>query len=99
MLYSLAATAGRDARNQVYNIAVGDRTSLNELYETLRDTLSFMGVDFGQSPHYGGFRNGDVMHSQADISKARELLGYTPTHNINDGLKVATEWYVSRLGV
>jgi len=95
----LAATADNpEAANQVYNVAVGERTTLNDLFCAIRDALS---VRFPQlrdlKPVYRDFRPGDVRHSQADISKARDLLGYAPTHRIADGLKEAIDWYVADL--
>ncbi len=81
--------------NQVYNVAVGDRTTLNQLYEQIRLNL-LPGYPHLQDakPVYRDFRAGDVRHSLADISKAATLLGYQPTHRIGEGLKVAMEWYV-----
>jgi UDP-N-acetylglucosamine 4-epimerase len=79
------------ALNQVYNIAVGENTSLNRLLEILRMLLR---ADF--QPIYRPFRAGDVRHSLADISLARELLGYAPTHTLASGLKEALPWYVKR---
>jgi UDP-N-acetylglucosamine 4-epimerase len=79
------------ALNQVYNIAVGENTSLNRLLEILRTLLQ---VDF--QPLYRPFRAGDVRHSLADISHARERLGYAPTHTLASGLKEALPWYVKR---
>jgi UDP-N-acetylglucosamine 4-epimerase len=90
----LAATASEEARNQVYNVAVGDRTSLNELFDSLICELFHLKWDYGQSPSYGEFRAGDVRHSQADISKIREHLGYQPTHDIRAGLAAALPWYL-----
>ena len=82
----------------MYNVAVGNRTTLNQLYESIRDILS---KDFPNlsdvKPIYRDFRPGDVKHSQADISKARELLGYEPTHPIQAGLEEAMSWYVDDL--
>ena len=94
----LAATgADPEAVNQAYNVALNDRTSLNELFELLRCRLA-PGyphlADF--APEYQGFRAGDVMHSQADIAKAERLLGYRPTHTIGEGLDVALSWYKGR---
>lgn len=81
--------------NQVYNVAVGDRTTLNQLYEQLHlNLLSNYPHLKGAKPVYRDFRTGDVRHSLADISKAATLLGYQPTHHIDDGLKVAMGWYV-----
>ena len=84
--------------NQVYNVAVGDRTTLNQLYEQLQINLlpSYPHLK-GVQPVYRDFRAGDVRHSLADISKAATLLGYQPTHRIGEGLKVAMDWYVQHL--
>jgi UDP-N-acetylglucosamine/UDP-N-acetylgalactosamine 4-epimerase len=72
--------------NQVYNVAVGERTTLNGLFSLLRDHLAVHGVAPDTQPHHPDFRAGDVRHSLADVSKARELLGYHPTHGLLDGL-------------
>jgi UDP-N-acetylglucosamine 4-epimerase len=87
-------TANPEAVNQVYNVAVGDRTTLNILFALLRDNLVSHGVNAGIQPVYRDFRAGDVRHSQADIGKARHLLGYAPTHNIGQGVQAALGWYV-----
>ena len=95
----LAATAEHpDAANQVYNVAVGDRTTLNELFEAIRSILEprFPHLK-GFKPSYRDFRAGDVRHSLADISKATELLGYVPSHSIGEGLIEAMDWYVQNL--
>lgn len=92
----LAATAiDPDARNQVYNVAVGDRTTLNQLFNTLRDELSPHGVAADVEPRYRDFRSGDVRHSQADIGKAARLLGYAPTHRFAEGVAEAIPWHVA----
>ncbi|MCK0152848.1 NAD-dependent epimerase/dehydratase family protein [Alcanivorax sp. S6407] len=93
----LAATAQADAKNQVYNVALGDRTTLNTLFDALKTALSECGVSYDQSPSYRDFRAGDVRHSQADISKAKELLGYEPAFRIYDGIGKAMPWYVQAL--
>jgi UDP-N-acetylglucosamine 4-epimerase len=80
--------------NQVYNVAVGDRTTLNDLFFQLRDNLKDHGVGETVQPVYRDFRAGDVRHSQADITKARQLLGYTPTHPIQRGIAQAMPWYI-----
>lgn len=86
------------AANQVYNAAVGDRTTLNQLYEQLRLKLQPLYPHLQDAaPVHRDFRAGDVRHSLADIGKAAALLGYQPTHRIADGLKEAMEWYVRRL--
>lgn len=90
----LAALADRsDSIGQVFNVAVGDRTSLNELFDLLASKLSKFGYT-AKRPEYRDFRPGDVKHSLANIDKARGLLGYEPEYNINQGLSEATEWYV-----
>src|SRR5580692_4974148 len=96
----LAATAtDPDAINQVYNVAVGQRTSLNELFEHLRAMLAPRFAHLAaSSPLYRDFRTGDVRHSLADISKAQRSLGYEPTHTVKDGLSEAMEWYLRHLG-
>jgi UDP-N-acetylglucosamine/UDP-N-acetylgalactosamine 4-epimerase len=96
----LAATSTHaDAANQVYNVAVGDRTTLNQLFEAIRSLLASKFphlADF--KPVYRDFRAGDVRHSLADISKAQTRLGYAPTHRIGEGLAEAMDWYVNDLG-
>lgn len=95
----LAATSENpEAVNQIYNVAVGDRTTLNQLYEQLSLNLlpSYPHLQ-GVKPIYRDFRGGDVRHSLADISKAVTRLGYQPTHRIGDGLEVAMQWYVQHL--
>lgn len=93
-----ALTTDPQAVNQVYNVALGDRTSLNALYGMMRTLLQdrFAHVA-AHEPTYGDFRGGDVRHSQADISKARTLLGYVPSHRIDAGLAQAMDWYVANL--
>jgi UDP-N-acetylglucosamine 4-epimerase len=93
----LAATASSEGVNQVYNVAVNARTSLNALFGQLASTLGKHQIQYGKSPVYKDFRAGDVRHSQADISKAQRLLGYAPTHTILQGLEVAMPWYVKFL--
>ena len=91
----LAAMASEEARDEVYNVAVGDRTSLNELFDSLACEMACLKRKYDRSPDYGEFRPGDVRHSQADISKIREYLGFQPTHDIRAGLAAALPWYVN----
>lgn len=90
-----ATTENIDATNQVYNVAVGDRTALNELFWHLHENLllGFAHLQ-GFEPTYRDFRAGDVQHSLADINKAKKLLKYEPTHTINSGLAIAMNWYL-----
>lgn len=89
----LAAMAGAEAENTVFNVAVGDRTTLNQLFEGIRTALAELQVPVEAGPVYRDFRPGDVRHSQADISRARQLIGYRPTHTITQGLAAAMPWY------
>ncbi len=93
-----ATTTNKDAINEVYNVAVNERTTLNQLFNMQRELLvkRFPHLQNYQ-PTYQDFRVGDVRHSQADISKAQSLLGYAPSHRINDGLRTAMDWYVKDL--
>lgn len=95
----LAALADKpEALNQVYNVALNARTSLNELYQMLRAQLAEQFPRLHEhQPRYGDFRAGDVRHSQADIGKAERLLGYVPTHDLARGLKQTIRWYVNQL--
>ena len=89
-----ATTSAEGATGQVYNIAVGGRISLNHLFATLKELLIERHPTLAiAEPLYGEFRPGDVRHSQADISKARRLLGYHPTYDTRAGLREALPWY------
>ncbi len=90
-----AMTQDAEALDQVYNVAVGERTSLNDLYEAIRAPLVTDYPHLSESrPKHGPFRPGDVRHSLADISKANRLLSYVPTHRIHEGLAFSMPWYV-----
>ncbi|WP_295583249.1 NAD-dependent epimerase/dehydratase family protein [uncultured Lamprocystis sp.] len=91
----LAATATTpQAANQVYNVAVGERTTLNDLYALIhRHLLPRYPHLQGAQPSYRDFRPGDVRHSLADITKAATRLGYAPTHRLGEGLEIAIPWY------
>lgn len=93
-----ATTTNADAKNQIYNVAVGDRTTLNELFSAIQLALQANGINHSKAPVYREFRAGDVRHSQADISKLKNLLGYTPEFVIKDGIAKAMPWYVKFLG-
>ena len=94
----LAATTERPgAGGEVYNVAVGGRTTLNQLYREIRRLVAAQHPDAAaMEPLYGDFRAGDVRHSQADISKAGRLLGYAPTHDVAQGLALTGEWFMHR---
>ena len=94
----LAATTQSDeAKNQVYNVAVGDRTTLNELYRAIQAALATNDVNFERDPVYREFRAGDVRHSQASIAKIEQHLGYAPQFKIAEGIQLAMRWYVNNL--
>ena len=95
----LAATAGDpDAVDQVYNVAVGEGSTLNELFETIRSLLEPRFPHLRDlRPAYREFRAGDLRLSRADIGKARRLLGYRPVRTVNEGLARALDWYVAKL--
>ncbi|WP_180066606.1 NAD-dependent epimerase/dehydratase family protein [Acinetobacter sp. YH12129] len=94
----LAATTQSDeAKNQVYNVAVGDRTTLNELYRAIQAALATNDVNFERDPVYREFRAGDVRHSQASIAKIEQHLGYAPQYKIAEGIQLAMRWYVNNL--
>ena len=93
----LAATVdSKESINQIYNIAVGDNTTLNQLFTAIKKNLENKGIDRSLlEPVYREFRAGDIRHSQADISKAKRLLGYSPSHTFNRGITKAIDWYLT----
>jgi UDP-N-acetylglucosamine 4-epimerase len=95
-----ATTDNPQALDQVYNVAVSDRTNLNQLFDMIRVLLEPRFPHLKNfKPSYRDFRAGDVRHSLADIAKAQRLLGYAPTHRIGEGLKEAMDWYVRDITV
>ncbi len=94
----LAAMAPVAAGSAVYNVAVNDATTLNQLFARLKTILSGHGVTAIMEPLYTPFRAGDVHHSQADVSKAMRELGYAPAYRIDAGLAAAVPWYREHLG-
>ena len=92
----LAAVAGGDsAAGEVYNVASGRETTLNELHEILRSAVSEKLNLPAKPPRYEAFRQGDIRHSVADVSKINRNLGYVPFRNIGDGIEEALPWYVA----
>lgn len=82
--------------SEVFNVALGDRTTLNELFAAIAKSLADNGIDYQKTAQYGDFRAGDVRHSQADISKAQRMLGYAPQYRIREGLSLAMPWYIQQ---
>lgn len=94
----LAADARKDPRARVYNVAVGDTTTLNQLFDHLKEIMNANGIAVTQDPAYIGFRNGDVRHSQASVQKAVQELGYSPAYRVRAGLEATVPWYIERSG-
>nr|WP_321464941.1 NAD-dependent epimerase/dehydratase family protein [uncultured Desulfobulbus sp.] len=93
----LAATADDDAADNVYNVAFGERTTLNELYRLIQERVAAQYPAVAQAnPVYREFRAGDVRHSLANIGKAHQLIGYHPGFSVRDGLDKAAQWYIER---
>jgi len=93
----LSAVAPAASTDTAYNVAYGERTTLTDLFAMLRDGLAPKHpVVAGAAPVYADFRKGDVRHSLADIAKARELLGYAPTHDVERGIGEALAWYAAQ---
>ena len=93
-----ATTQNEEAKNQVYNVAVGGRTTLNDLFNGIKAALNENGVIYTKEPIYREFRAGDVRHSQASIEKIKNLLGYEPQFVISRGIESAMPWYIKFLG-
>ncbi len=89
-----ASLAPEPEQSEVYNIAVGESTTLNDLFATVRNELEKSQIHYRNEPQYGEFRPGDVRHSLADIAKARTDIGYSPSHTIGEGIEEALPWYI-----
>jgi UDP-N-acetylglucosamine 4-epimerase len=95
-------TKNPEAFGEAFNVAVGGRNTLNELYNLIKDELNKAAIDHGlstinQQPIYRDFRPGDIRHSNADITKAKRMVGYEPTHDIYLGMAEAIEWYIENI--
>jgi UDP-N-acetylglucosamine/UDP-N-acetylgalactosamine 4-epimerase len=93
----LAALAEDTSKNNIFNVALGNRTSLKVLYDEIKTSLELNGQKISSNIVYEDFRPGDVKHSQADISKAKNTLGYSPSHNLRQGLQEAMPWYLQNM--
>ena len=91
----LAATAQDDVKDEVYNVALGDRTSLNNLFYSIKDALEQLGIKSNSKLTYRDFRDGDVRHSQANIQKSERKLGYVPLCKVEEGIKKSMVWYLN----
>lgn len=95
----LASYATGEATNQVYNVAFGQRTTLNELFSLIQaEVVKHKPEAASMHPIYRDFRKGDVRHSLADISKAQKFVGYDPQFDVRSGMALAGEWYYKNLG-
>jgi UDP-N-acetylglucosamine 4-epimerase len=93
-----ALVKNKKALNQVYNVAHGERTTLNQLFQSLREIAGRFDKDILDiEPVYGPARAGDIAHSLASIAKAERLLGYVPTHDVSSGLEEAVKWFWNNL--
>jgi UDP-N-acetylglucosamine/UDP-N-acetylgalactosamine 4-epimerase len=93
----LAATADMEAKNHVYNVAFGEKTTLNALFKLLNDAVGVRGNNNPMVPKYNEFREGDVRHSQADITKAIKKLGFDPKYSVEQGIALTMPWYVKNV--
>ena len=89
----LSAVQKNNEQSRIFNVSVGGRTTLNELYAILKKLVSKIGVEVSEKPIYRDFREGDVRHSQASVDKAIKEIGYKPTYSIEDGLAKSIDWY------
>jgi UDP-N-acetylglucosamine 4-epimerase len=93
-----AAAENHDAVNKVYNVAYGERTTLNELFRLIKENLIAHKPQLRDiEPEYGPFRQGDVRHSLADITRARDLMGFEPEYDISRGMTASIQWYIANL--
>jgi UDP-N-acetylglucosamine 4-epimerase len=94
----LSATSSSNALGEVFNIAVGQRTTLNTLHQMLWEAVApYAKTRQLLAPTYASRRPGDILHSEADIGKARDILGYAPTYDLKAGLGKTIDWYCSAL--
>lgn len=93
----LAATSDDAAKNNVYNVAVGEQTSLNVLFSTIKNLFQEQGIEYTKQAVHKDFRLGDVRHSLADISKAKRLLGYDPQFRFSEGIQHTSKWYLNNI--
>jgi UDP-N-acetylglucosamine 4-epimerase len=92
----LSALSPKESKNQIYNVAVNKRTTLNEVFYLIKEELQNNSISYTSSPSYKDFRQGDVRHSLADISKITKKLSYKPSHNIQEGLKITVNYFLGK---
>lgn len=91
-----AALIGKNAGHRVYNVALGGRATLNDVFHAIRDGLNMMDCHCDQSPNYADFRAGDVRHSQADVSNIVDDIGFVPQISLAEGMKQTIAWYLEQ---
>lgn len=94
-----AALIAFDGTHRVYNVALGGRTTLADLFHAIRDGLNALGHPYRSDPHFSDFRNGDVRHSQADVSAIVDGIGFVPQVHMDEGIRQTVAWYVENAGV
>ena len=88
------------ALNQIYNTAVGNRVTINEMAKSIRIAISKYNKEVLKiDPIFGPIREGDIPHSQASIEKAKNLLNYKPSHSFKEGIEASVEWYLNNLNI
>lgn len=92
----LAAASASQIKNEVFNVAVGQNTSLNQLFGLINQALKICNIEYSRNPKYCEFRQSDIPHSLADISKISNLIGYIPTHTILESIKVTIDWFIAK---
>lgn len=92
-----ATTINEEAKNQVYNVAVGDRTTLNDLFNAIKNALKEQDINYNKEPVYRDFRVGDVRHSQACVDKIKVSLDYSAKYDIYNGISLVMPWYIKFL--
>lgn len=92
----LAACASEEAKNQVYNVALGEQKTLNQLFEDMKKAVNGYGHPYTSPQVYCDFRPGDIRHSLADIRKARRLLNYQPQYRVGEGIEITVKWYLDK---
>ena len=92
----LSALASKESKNQIYNVAVNKQTTLNEVFNLIKEELQNNSIPYTSSPIYKDFRQGDVRHSLADISKITKELSYKPSHSIQEGLKITVNYFLGK---
>ncbi|EAQ31896.1 NAD-dependent epimerase/dehydratase family protein [Idiomarina baltica] len=92
----LAATSDDSVKDEIYNMALGDRTTLNQLFRSIKLSLEKYGIAYSREPLFENFRRGDVKHSQAEIQKSKQMLSYEPQVRVDRGIEKTSLWYIAK---